>query len=119
MLIISNYDESSLKEKAWFESSNIVYSEYVEKTDRNEGDLYVTFKNGATYKYKNVQITPDYVMFKHGGLDGSHGKALNTHIKSKYEFERVDDKDLIKLESEKEKLIENKKKDMDKHIENT
>jgi hypothetical protein len=119
MLIISNYDESSLTEKAWFESSNIVYSEYVEKTDRNEGDLYVTFKNGATYKYKNVQITPDYVMFKHGGLDGSHGKALNTHIKSKYEFERVDDKDLSKLESEKEKLIENKKKDMDKHIENT
>ena len=101
MLILSNYDESSLTEKAWFESSNIVYSEYVEKTDRNEGDLYVTFKNGATYKYKNVQLTPDYVMFKHGGLDGSHGKALNAHIKPKYEFEKIENKSIDELERER------------------
>ena len=97
MLIVSTYNSDSKTEKCWFESSNVFYSEFVEDETKNEGDLYVTFKNGATYKYKKVQLTPDYVMFKHGGLEGSHGKALNTHIKSKYEFEKVGDKNINDL----------------------
>ena len=107
MLIVSTYNSDSKTEKCWFESSNVFYSEFVEDETKNEGDLYVTFKNGATYKYKKVQLTPDYVMFKHGGLEGSHGKALNTHIKSKYEFEKVGDKninDLIYERTEQEAL---------------
>lgn len=101
MLLNSFYNENTRTDKAWFDSSNIVYSEFVEDPNKNEGDLYVTFKNGATYKYKNVQITPDYVMFKHGGLEGSHGKALNAHIKPKYEFEKVDNRDVDKLLEER------------------
>lgn len=101
MLLFSFYNEKTHTEKAWYDSSNIFYSEYVENTEKNEGDLYVTFKNGATYKYKNVQIAPDYIVFKHGGLDGSHGKALNAHIKSKYEFEKVENKDINELINEK------------------
>lgn len=97
MLIVSTYNSDSKTEKCWFESSNVFYSEFVEDETKNEGDLYVTFKNGATYKYKKVQLTPDYVMFKHGGLEGSHGKALNTHIKPKYEFEKVGDKNINDL----------------------
>ena len=93
MLKTSVYNTETLSEKAWYESSNIFYSEFIENPNKNEGDLYVTFKNGATYKYKNVQIAPDYLMFKHGGLDGSHGKAINTHIKPKYEFEKMENKD--------------------------
>lgn len=101
MLLFSVYNEKTRTEKAWYNSSNVFYSEFVEDSEKNEGDLYVTFLNGATYKYKNVQLTPDYLMFKHGGLDGSHGKALNAYIKPKYKFERVEDKNINDLLSEK------------------
>lgn len=111
MLLFSFYNEKTHTEKAWYDSSNIFYSEYVENTEKNEGDLYVTFKNGATYKYKNVQIAPDYIVFKHGGLDGSHGKALNAHIKSKYEFEKVENKDINELINEKIQLESNSLKE--------
>lgn len=104
MLLTSFYNEKNRTEKAWYESSNVFYSEFIEDEFKNEGDLIVTFNNGATYKYKNVQITPDYLMFKHGGLDGSHGKALNKHIKPKYEFEKIDDKDIKLLVEEKIEL---------------
>lgn len=109
MLIFHVYNETNHTEKAWYDSSNIFYSEYVEDSEKNEGDLYVTFKNGATYKYKNVQIAPDYVVFKHGGLDGSHGKALNTHIKSKYEFEKVESKNIDELKKELTLCLEKQK----------
>ena len=105
MLVFSKYYSNTKTEKAWYDSSNVFYSEYVEDDEKNEGDLYVTFNNGATYKYKKVQITPDYVMFKHGGLEGSHGKALNVHIKPKYEFEKMENKDINQLLKEKNELI--------------
>lgn len=115
MLIISTYNQNSKTEKCWFESSNIFYSEFVEDNNKNEGDLYVTFNNGATYKYKNVQLTPDYVMFKHGGLEGSHGKALNVHIKPKYSFEKMDSKDINELLKERnEAQAQNQNKDINK-----
>lgn len=101
MLITSIYNKENRTEKAWYESSNVFYSEFIEDEFKNEGDLIVTFNNGATYKYKNVQITPDYLMFKHGGLEGSHGKALNQFIKPKYEFEKLDNKDIKLLIEEK------------------
>ena len=115
MLKTSVYIKESLTEKAWYESSNIFYSEFVEDPNKNEGDLYVTFNNGATYKYKKVQIAPDYLMFKHGGLDGSHGKAINTHIKPKYEFEKMEPKDTTKLTNEYYKLLEKQEQEK-KHL---
>lgn len=115
MLITSTYNQDSKTEKCWFESSNIFYSEFVEDNDKNEGDLYITFNNGATYKYKNVQLTPDYVMFKHGGLEGSHGKALNAHIKPKYAFEKMEPKDINALLKERNEIqAQNQKKDTSK-----
>lgn len=115
MLITSTYNTDTRTEKCWFESSNIFYSEFVEDAEKNEGDLYVTFNNGATYKYKNVQLTPDYVMFKHGGLEGSHGKALNAHIKPKYTFEKMEAKDVSELTTERVLLQESQtKKDTSK-----
>lgn len=112
MLLNSFYNETTRTDRVWYESSNIVYSEFIEDENKNEGNLYVTFKNGATYKYKKVQITPDYVMFKHGGLDGSHGKALNTHIKPKYEFEKMDVRDISVLLNERNELIEKQKTEL-------
>lgn len=106
MLLTSYYNQENKIEKAWYKSSNVFYSEYIESPDKNEGDLYVTFNNGATYKYKKVQISPDYVMFKHGGLEGSHGKALNSHIKPKYEFEKMENKDINQLTKEMYEITE-------------
>lgn len=115
MLITSIYNSEKKTEKCWFESSNIFYSEFVEDAEKNEGDLYVTFNNGAIYKYKNVQLAPDYVMFKHGGLEGSQGKALNVHIKPKYAFEKMGSKNIDELKKERILLQESQnKKDLSK-----
>lgn len=101
MLLTSNYNSETRTDQVWYESSNIFYSEFVEDKNENKGDLTVVFKNGAAYKYKGVSISPDYVMFKHGGLEGSHGKALNAHIKPKYEFEKLGTRDVSVLLQEK------------------
>ena len=105
MLVTSIYNTDTKTEKCWFKSSNVFYSEFREDEHKNEGDLYITFNNGSTYKYKKVQLTPDYLMFKHGGLEGSHGKALNTHIKPKYEFEKMEPKDIEFLTKEMNDVI--------------
>ena len=92
-VIVRVYDEETHTDKAWFESSNILYSEFIEHEDDNFGELYVTFKNGATYHYKNVDMIYDYLMFITAQLEnGSQGKSLNKYIKPKYECERVSDK---------------------------
>ena len=64
--------------------------------NENKGDLFVTFKNGSTYKYKDVEFG-DYVLLLCGGTDISQGKTMNKVIKSKYACERVEDKDTTKL----------------------
>lgn len=100
MILVSKYDETEKIDEVFYESSNIYYSKAVEHKDDNFVDLYVTFKNGATYLYKNVDMVKDYVMFKHGGLDGSQGKALNKFIKPKYEFEKVENANMELLNEE-------------------
>ena len=45
-------------------------------------------------------MVKDYIMFKHGGLDGSQGKALNKFIKPKYEFEKVENANMELLKEE-------------------
>lgn len=92
------------KDRVWYESSNIVYSE----CDDNENDLKtlrVTFKNGSTYQYENVDVN-NYVLFVHGGLDGSNGKALNKFIKPNCEYKRLDDLSVKDLLTEMNELIE-------------
>lgn len=105
MIITSDYNKKEHTDKVWYESSNVYYSEFVEDETENKGDLYVTFKGGITYKYKDV-IMSDYLLFKHGGLDGSQGKALNSFIKKKYEFEKMEEiKNIEHMEEEKQKTI--------------
>jgi len=77
----------------------LFYSEMVENENENCGNLYVTFKNGSCYVYKNVRFE-DYVIFIAGGTDVSQGKALNKFIKSKYECERLEDSNLDELRDE-------------------
>ena len=100
MILVSKYDETEKIDEVFYESSNIYYSKAIEHKNDNFVDLYVTFKNGATYLYKDVDMVKDYVMFKHGGLDGSQGKALNKFIKPKYEFEKVENANMELLKEE-------------------
>ena len=101
------YDEKTRTDKVWYESSNVVFSKFIENEFDNNGQLYVTFKNGATYHYKDVDMVTDYLLFKHGGIDNSQGKTLNKQIKGKYEYERVGDESIERLMSELENLKAN------------
>lgn len=106
MILIRIYDDANKVDRAWYNSSNIVYSECDDKQDDFK-TLRVTFKNGSTYQYNKVDVN-DYLMFLHGGLDGSNGKALNRFIKPKCEYERLSDKNVTDLLKEAEKLLKSK-----------
>lgn len=103
MLLKRDYNQEKRLDRAWYSSSNIIYSE----CDDHENDyktLRVTFKNGACYEYYKVSVQ-DYLMFMYGGLDGSNGKALNKFVKAnQYEYKRIDDSDLNLINEELEKL---------------
>lgn len=98
------YDKETHTDKVWYDSSNVFYSKFIENENDNNGQLYVTFKNGATYHYIDVDMPTDYLLFKSGGIDNSQGKALNKQIKGKYEYERVEDIDVSLLLEELNKL---------------
>ena len=105
MFLFRYYDEKTNIDRAWYTSSSILYSECDDLKDSFKV-LRVTFKNGATYQYNDVDVN-DYVMFLHGGLDGSNGKALNKFIKPKCQFVRLADKtpNEVMVEMEKYKKI--------------
>lgn len=107
MITESKYYQSSKTDKVWYDSSNIIYSEFKDGGN-GKGQLFVTFKNGSTYHYKDVDLSGDYMLFKHGGTnpDMSNGKALNQFIKGKYDFERVSDKEIAALMEEYQKTKE-------------
>ena len=96
MILMKVYNEEERTQKVWYDSSMIAYTEMVEDEFENKGNLHVTFKNGSTYIYKDV-LLEDYVLFIGGGTDASQGKTLNKVIKSKYEFEKGENKDVQKL----------------------
>ena len=110
MLICRDYNEEKLLDRAWYSSSNIVYSE----CDDRENDLKtlrVVFKNGAQYQYEDISVQ-DYLLFMYGGVDGSNGKALNKFIKEKkYEYKRIDDANLEKLNEDMNLVLEEQKKE--------
>lgn len=112
MILLRDYNEEKRIDRAWYSSSNIVYSE----CDDNKNDyktLRVVFKNGSCYEYKNIDVM-DYLMFMHGGLDGSNGKALNKFIKEKkYEYEKLDNRDISILNEEMNTLLKSKKQEKD------
>lgn len=108
MLIERDYNQEKRLDRVWYSSSNIIYSE----CDDNENDfktLRVVFKNGSCYEYYNVSVQ-DYLMFIHGGLDGSNGKALNNFIKNKkYEYKKLENANLCEIQENLKNLIDSKK----------
>lgn len=109
MILKKIYDEKSKTQKVWYDSTMLLYSEMVENDNENSGNLFVTFKNGTRYVYKNVRFE-DYVLFVAGGTDASQGKALNKVIKGKYEYEKLDNADVAKIKAE---MFENEEKEVD------
>lgn len=99
MIKYSKYNNKTRTDQVWYEnSSTIYYSEFIENENDNFGKLYVTFKNGTTYLYENVDMQTDYILFKTGGIEMSHGKVLNSRIKSKYEYKKLDNEDSYTLD---------------------
>lgn len=82
---IEGKDGNPSIEKCWYESSNIVYSECVDRENELK-TLYVAFRQKdcttLTYRYDGINVF-DYLMFRN---DQSQGKALNKHIKGKGEY---------------------------------
>ena len=85
-------------DKVWYYSSNVLYSECDDITDGLKV-LRVTFKNGRTYQYYDVNVH-DYLLFRE---NASQGVALNKFIKQ-YRCERIDDLNVDDIQSELEKL---------------
>lgn len=81
-------------DKAWYNSSNIVYSECIDNKDALK-TVKITFKNGTEYSYFDVPVQ-DYLMFRE---DASQGKALNKFIKS-YKYEKHEEKRNLELLNE-------------------
>lgn len=111
MILEKCYNKETLTQSVWYDSSMIFFSEMVEDPNSNKGDLFVTFKNGSVYKYKDVSFE-DYIVFMNGGTDASQGKALNKIIKSKYEYEKISDPDSSRIEELQKMLDDMKKMDM-------
>lgn len=109
MVLFRYYDKDKKIDRAWFDSSNIIYSE----CDDNENalkTLRIVFKKGDLYEYKDVDVN-DYLMFMHGGLDGSNGKAFYKFIKPKYEVEKKEPISLQWINDELSKYREIKEKE--------
>ncbi len=117
-LIISKYNEKDLIDKCWYESSNVIYSECIDKKDAYK-DLKITFKDGRTYLYKNVTVQ-DYLLFR---IHESQGKALNKYIlpkvygRNKYDFDKLDNLDVSELEIAKQLVLEEKEIEKQRLIE--
>lgn len=99
MILKKLYNEEEKIQKVWYDSSMLVYSEMKENEFENIGDLTITFKNGATYTYMDVSFE-DYMVFIGGGTDASQGKTLNKVIKNKYQFKRIEDRNVQELINE-------------------
>lgn len=103
MIIYTKYINS--EEHTWYDSSNVVYSEYF---DRNapSNPLKLIFKNGRTYLYKDVK-TEDYLAFRESE---SSGKGVNQYIVRKYKPVRLPDADVEELEKKRKALLEDTRK---------
>lgn len=110
MVLFKIYDEKLKEQKAWYDSSMFCFTRAKEHDKSNLVDLYVTFKNGWTYKYKDVKLE-DYILLLSGYEQTSHGKTLNKVIKPNYEFERVGDLNTNTIWDEYDKLVKKQKEE--------
>ena len=98
MIKYNYYNQEKELDRAWFDSSNILYGECDDSSNSQEKNVTLVFKGGIQYLYKNVNIG-DWMDFK---MSQSQGKALNEIFKAKgYEYSKLEERvDLEKLEKE-------------------
>lgn len=96
MVLKKIYDEQTKTQKVWYDSTMFVFTKAVEHASENYVDLYVTFKTGVEYKYKDVKLE-DYILLLSGYEQSSHGKTLNKIIKPNYEVEKVGNVSIEKI----------------------
>ena len=108
-IICRDYDKEKMLDRIWYKSSNILYSECDDKKNELK-TLRVVFNNGSMYEYKDVDVQK-YIMFVHGGLDGSNGKALNQFIKPYCVFEKLESVNKEFLTEEMNKVLEKQKRE--------
>ena len=106
MILFRDYDEKEMIDRVWYKSSDIIYSECKDMLGQLK-TVKVVFKGGRSYIYKDVDVN-DYVMFVHGGLDGSNGKAFNQFMK-KYNFEKGEKIPVEELSLDMERRMKAKK----------
>lgn len=92
------------EDHTWYDSSNVMYSLCYD-TPGMVKNVKVTFKQGRTYLYKDVDVN-DYLLFKNAE---SNGKAINKYIVKKYVPVRLQDVDMGKLDELKEEFINENK----------
>ena len=99
MIVYNKYLNS--QDHTWFDSSNVIYSKCYDNTLQTK-TLKIVFKNGRTYRYKDVDIH-DYIQFKNAK---SNGSAVNTYIIKKYSGVRIADTEVDKLDELKKTFID-------------
>ena len=83
-------------DKAWYDSSNILYSECIDN-DNDLKTLKVVFKNGTEYQYDKVDVR-DYLLFRESD---SQGKTFNRLIKEKkYPYTKLGNVDIEAINEE-------------------
>lgn len=89
-------DSGVYVDRAFYDSSNIKYTECVDN-DNELKTLRVVFSNGTQYEYSGVNVN-DYLLLRESE---SQGRALNTLIKSRgYEYKKLDNADLDAINEE-------------------
>lgn len=80
----------------WYQSSNVKYSECIDY-DNALKTLRITFNNGSTYQYDNVNVN-DYLLFRE---NASQGKAFQMYIKQKgYAYSKINGRNIAELDDE-------------------
>lgn len=110
MILFRKYDKEKRIDKAWYDSSNIVYSECDDNLNALK-TLRIVFKTGDMYEYENIDVH-DYLMFMAGGLDGSNGKAFYKFIRNKYDGAKLDTVNLEELKAKMEELKQQDQKEL-------
>lgn len=95
--IINKYENNL--DKAWFDSSNVLYAECDDK-DNQLKEVKIVFKNGGTYLYKEVKVQ-DWLMFRDAS---SNGKAFFKYLKN-YEYEKLENSDVDEIKNNLQELI--------------
>ena len=100
MRIYNQYLTEERLDKTWYDSSNVIYSECLDK-DNDYKELTVVFANGTRYTYHKVNVM-DYMVFRE---DASQGKALNRLIKkNSYKYDKLENVDVQAIKDELESL---------------